>query len=243
MTFPETIFRIRRWLLAAIILFGFWAPWERVGGSHPASAWLVLSSWLTRSGVLSIGDSVIAVMAVAILLALLAALLRTWGTAYLGSAVVHDSALQGERLVADGPYRYLRNPLYVGTWLHTLALAILMPVGGALFAVIAVAAVNAVKVRVEERHLLATRGEAYAAYARKVPRFFFSFRARVPDGGARAHWADGFMGELYFWGVFVTYAVFAGRYDSLILEQGILVSLGIAIVVRGAMTPRVRVIG
>ena len=239
MKIADTVFRFRKWVLFVILVIGFWAPWERLGDAHPGTTWLFLAGLLARIGILPIAYSSIAVMGVAIVLALLAALLRTWGSAYLGSGVVHDSALHADQVVADGPYRYLRNPLYAGTWMHTLALSILMPPGGALFAVIAVAVVNAVKVRAEERHLLAAQGEAYAEYARRVPRYFSSLLPRVPAGGARARWGDGLPGELYFWGVAVTYIAFASRYNVTILEQGVLVSLGVAIVARGVMRPRV----
>jgi protein-S-isoprenylcysteine O-methyltransferase Ste14 len=47
------------------------------------------------------------------LLVFLAALLRTWATAYLRTEVVHDMSQHSEALVADGPYRYMRNPLYL----------------------------------------------------------------------------------------------------------------------------------
>ncbi len=233
------IFRFRRWGLLLIVALGFWAPWERMGGAHPGTAWLFLAGVLARAGVLSIAYSSIAVMGVAILFALLAALLRTWGAAYLGRGVVKDSALHGERVVTDGPFRYVRNPLYIGTWLNAAALAILMPPGGALFTVVSVAVLNAVKVRAEERRLTSASGEAYRAYAQLVPRFFSALAPRVPAGGARAHWIDGFLGELYMWGVFVTYAIFASRYNVTILEQGVLISLGISVLVQGIWRPRV----
>src|SRR5262249_49124499 len=47
------------------------------------------------------------------LLVFLAAALRTWATAYLRAEVVHDASQHSEALVADGPYRYVRNPLYL----------------------------------------------------------------------------------------------------------------------------------
>jgi protein-S-isoprenylcysteine O-methyltransferase Ste14 len=47
------------------------------------------------------------------LLIFLSALLRTWATAYLRTEVVHDISQHSEALVADGPYRYVRNPLYL----------------------------------------------------------------------------------------------------------------------------------
>src|SRR5208283_2649470 len=43
----------------------------------------------------------------------LAALLRTWATAYLRTEVVHDASQHSEALVADGPFRFVRNPLYL----------------------------------------------------------------------------------------------------------------------------------
>ena len=39
------------------------------------------------------------------LLVFLSAALRTWGAAYLRTAVVHDTAQHSETLVAEGPFR------------------------------------------------------------------------------------------------------------------------------------------
>ena len=54
-----------------------------------------------------------------------AAAIRTWAAAYLGSEVVHDQTLHTERLVADGPYRHVRNPLYFGSLLLSIGLGFL----------------------------------------------------------------------------------------------------------------------
>src|ERR1043165_1259653 len=43
-----------------------------------------------------------------------AALLRTWATAYLSTEVMKHEVVQSASLVADGPYRHVRNPLYLG---------------------------------------------------------------------------------------------------------------------------------
>ena len=81
----------------------------------------------------------------------------------------------------SGPYRYVRNPLYLGMWLLTLALAILMPPGGALFVVAAVTILIIVLVRAEEHKLTVERGEVYAAYVRQVPRFSRHFLPEFPQ--------------------------------------------------------------
>jgi protein-S-isoprenylcysteine O-methyltransferase Ste14 len=54
--------------------------------------------------------------------------IRTWGGAYLRSEVVHDSAVHTERLVADGPYRHLRNPLYLGNMFLAVGMSQCWPV-------------------------------------------------------------------------------------------------------------------
>jgi protein-S-isoprenylcysteine O-methyltransferase Ste14 len=241
MRFSELLFRFRRPVLFVVFIIGFWAPWERLGGAHPGSTWLWLAGTLASHGLFSIASSTIAVVAIATLLLLLAALVRTWAAAYLGSDVVKDRELHSERVVASGPYRYVRNPLYLGMWLLTLALAILMPPGGALFTVAAVTILIVVMVQAEERKLTAERGEAYAAYVRQVPRFLPTLFPRIPANAQRPHWMQGFLGEIHFWGMLITYLVFADRYNVTILEQGVLISIGIALLVRAVWQPSIPV--
>jgi protein-S-isoprenylcysteine O-methyltransferase Ste14 len=50
------------------------------------------------------------------LLVFLAAMIRTWGAAYLRTDVVHDTAQHSKALVADGPFRYVRNPPESASW-------------------------------------------------------------------------------------------------------------------------------
>lgn len=237
MRLSEFLFRFRRLALIAIFALGFWAPLERLGGAHPGSTWLWLAGTLAAYSILPIASSTILVVAIATLLLLLAALLRTWAAAYLGSEVVRDGALHSERVVASGPYRYVRNPLYLGLWLLTLALAILMPPGGALFAVVAVPILIVALVLAEERKLTVERGEVYAAYLRQVPRFFPAISPRIPADAQQSHWLQGFLGEIHLWGMVVTYLIFAHRYNVTVLEQGVLISVGITFLVRAIWRP------
>ncbi|MGH9615572.1 MAG: methyltransferase family protein [Acidobacteriaceae bacterium] len=229
-----------RWAgLIAIFAVGFWAPWERLGGAHPGSTWLWLAGSLAAGGLLTMGSATVLVIAIATTFLLLAALIRTWAAAYLGPDAVKDRELQMERLVASGPYRFVRCPLYLGTWLLTLALTILMPPGGALFALIGVAMLIFALVRAEERKLIARGGEAYTAYLRRVPQFLPAFSPRLGAGAQQPQWMRGFLGEIHFWGMAGTYLFFANRYNVTILEQGVLISIGIALLVRAVWQPLV----
>jgi protein-S-isoprenylcysteine O-methyltransferase Ste14 len=237
MKLADSLFRFRRLALFIIFFVAFWAPWARLAGAHPGSTWLWLAGTLAANKILSIATATVLVVALATLAMFLAALLRTWAAAYLGSDVVHDRDLHSERVVADGPYRYVRNPLYLGMWLLTAALSILMPPSGALFALVAAVLLSLALVRAEESKLTAERGDAYLQYLKQVPRFLPSLVPKIPAGNARPRWLQGFLGEIHFWGMTLTYLLFAHRYDVTVLEQGVLVSIGIAFLVRAIWRP------
>jgi protein-S-isoprenylcysteine O-methyltransferase Ste14 len=225
-------FRFRFWVLVGIFALGFAAPWDRwidLGGGR--TAWLLVASWLARYGWLSFSNATICVLVLGIAVAIAAAGLRTWGTAYLGGGVVQDRRMHAG-VVADGPYRRVRNPLYVGTWLHTLALAMLMPPSGAAFAIIATAAFLLVLIRGEESFLTASLGAPYAEYKRLVPRLMPALRARVAAGARQPRWAQAVLAEIYMWGVAGSFAVLGWRYNALLLTKCVVVSLGVSLVAR-----------
>ena len=237
MKLADFLFRFRRIALIVVFFVAFWAPWERLGGAHPGSTWLWLAGTLQAMGFFPIATSTIVVIVVATLALLLAALVRTWATSYLGSDVVYDKDLHSERVVADGPYRYVRNPLYLGTWLLTAAISVLMPPGGALFALVTVTLLIVAWVMAEERKLTIERGDAYTAYLKKVPRFLPAITPRIPAGTARPDWLQGFVGEIHLWGMAITYLLFAHRYNVTILEQGVLISVGVTFLMRAIWRP------
>src|ERR1700733_2331479 len=115
-------FRLRYIIHWVIYILGFTAPWAHL--LHPEagrSSWLLLAAWPARNHWLTFSAATIALLLTGALCALAAALLRTWASAYMGASTVQDSALHGDGVVAAGPYRHLRNPLYLGTFLHTVA--------------------------------------------------------------------------------------------------------------------------
>src|SRR5882762_3484526 len=70
-------------------------------------------------------------------LVFLAAALRTWAAAYLRTDIVHDTSQHSEALVADGPFRYVRNPLYLGNLLMASGIGVLASRAGFIFLVVA----------------------------------------------------------------------------------------------------------
>ena len=72
------------------------------------------------------------VFGVAAVIMVAAVLVRAWGSAYLGREVVHDHAVHSEVLRADGPYRHVRNPLYLGNVLMSWAVSLFAPVIGTM---------------------------------------------------------------------------------------------------------------
>lgn len=225
-------FRFRYLLHVVIYVLGFTAPWDQWLHLDTIRTWQLLAAWPSRAGWLGFSAATVTVLMLGVVCAFVAAALRTWGSAYLGASVVHDSTMNGDRVVAAGPYRRVRNPLYLGTFIQTLALALLMPPSGAVFAIVLIGLLQLRLIGAEESFLAAKLGDAYRAYCSRVPRLLPALTPRVAASPARPAWGTAFLGELYMWGVFLSFAVLGWRYNALLITQGVLVSLGISIVAR-----------
>lgn len=231
-------FRHRALVLVAIYVLGFWAPWERWlrGASSVSTTWLELSGALASAHWLSLSKATILITVLAILFAIQGAFFRVWGTAYLGVGVVHNVAFYGSSVVAAGPYRYVRNPLYLGSLIFSLAIALLMPPTGAVFFLIAQAVFYFRLVLAEESHLAAQQGEAYLVYKQRVPRFCWSLRPRVPVSPAKPKWLSGVLAESYNVGMAACFAILAWRYNAYLLIKCVIICFGASLVIR-AMLP------
>lgn len=176
---------------------------------------------------------------VAVVLAVMAAVFRVWGAAYIGTSIVHDSSMHTGAgvtgVIADGPYRYVRNPLYLGTILFTLPMTLLMPVSGAIFAAVTIVFFNLRLIGGEEEFLLAKLGAPYLEYMTFVPRLWPSLRPRVPASGAKALWLQAFFGEGYFIGVALVFLTLSWQYNGHLLGRALLILLGVWFVLRGFM--------
>ncbi|MGB6484642.1 MAG: isoprenylcysteine carboxylmethyltransferase family protein [Candidatus Acidiferrales bacterium] len=143
------------------------------------------------------------------LLCILAALIRTWAAAYLHSEIVHDHALHSENLVADGPYRHVRNPLYVGGVLLGAGIGLMASRTGWFVITLGLFFFYHRLIFREEAALNASQGESFRAYCAAVPRFLPSLRARVPASGAPPRWGQAFAGETFMWGFAAAIVAFA----------------------------------
>lgn len=232
-----SVFRLRFALHVVIFSVGLFAPWDRiVPASSSLSTWLVLAAEVGRQGWMSFTAATVAVLVIATGLALAAAALRTWASAWMGYRVVGSGEMQARGLVSGGPYRRLRHPLYLGVLLHTVALAVLMPPAGAVFAVVATVLLDGGLMVSEDRYLRGTLGEAYAAYRREVPAIVPAVRTRWNAAG-QPTWGVAALSELYFWGVAISFAALGWRYNAFLIERGVVVSFGAGLVVR-ALLPK-----
>ncbi len=84
----------------------------------------------------------------------------------------------------DGPYRWVRHPLYVGTLILWLGFFVLAgaPIWGTFLFLLIAAGVHGPQAIFEEEYLRGLFGEAYVSYARRVPRWFPVRPPREPAG-------------------------------------------------------------
>jgi protein-S-isoprenylcysteine O-methyltransferase Ste14 len=226
-------FRLRMFITLTIILLGLWAPWIdylQIGTKIPLLEWLALQ--LSRRGLLSFSVAAPMFIVFGSLIAATGALLRIWGSAWLGPATVIHGQMQAGAVMADGPYRFVRNPLYLGLGCVVAALMLLMPPSGALFALVAMS-LNVLGLTFGEEAFLAGQlGAPYQSYLRAVPRFIPRFRGAPPPTGRRPHWLRAILTELTPVGIFLAFACLSWEYDYRLMGRAILISFGVGLIGR-----------
>lgn len=156
-----------------------------------------------------------ALLAAAALLTVAAAGLRTWASAYLHSVVVHDAALHSEHLVADGPFRFVRNPLYLGGMMLAIGFGAFASRSGFWVIVLAHWIFYSRLIGREEAELDRSQGDRFRAYRAAVPRLWPAARPRLPAGGAPPQWGQAWLGETFLW----IFAIAAVAYASTLSER------------------------
>jgi protein-S-isoprenylcysteine O-methyltransferase Ste14 len=184
-------FRGRAWLSFVIYFVGFtfgYAIDSALGGHGTPTFVRVGLHW---------GDAGVRVCEIiAALLTIGGFLLRWWGSSYHQAGVVYSSALEAASLAASGPYRYTRNPLYLGNMLQAAGIS---SIGPPATMVIILALLSAFVYRLiflEEAYLRSMLGEAYTSYTAAVPRLFPRLSPKLPKGEQRPRFFQGFITEL-----------------------------------------------
>ena len=226
-------FRLRTVIMAAIVFVGFWSPWIKalgIGQHISLLEWCALE--LSRFGIFRFTVATPVMIAFAAAIAALAALLRVWGTAWLGAGIVNHGDMKAGVVIAGGPYRFVRNPLYLGTGLMMLAMSFIMPVTGAVFTIVLIAFFLLRLILGEEAFLAGRLGEPYQQYLRSVPRIFPRLRNNLPVLSGRPQWGRALLAESNPIGVFLILAILSWRYDNPLMIKAILINFGISLVLR-----------
>jgi len=88
-------------------------------------------------------------------------LIRLWSNGY---------AIKNDKLTTSGPYAFVRNPLYLGTFLVAMGMAVVLKTGWAGIIFILAMALMYYRTIQEEQGILTSKfGEAYLRYKAKVP--------------------------------------------------------------------------
>jgi protein-S-isoprenylcysteine O-methyltransferase Ste14 len=203
----EFEFRSRFWIIAGIFTVGF-----LLYNFDPVNLAVALSRLVLRGrpheNAAAFSHWITGFFALGTLAVTIGALIRSWAESYLHSSIVHDRALHGEHLVADGPYRRVRNPLYLGNLFFAIGLGCLASRSGFLVISIGMALFVYRLILREETTLLRSQGERYQRYLAAVPRLCPSVSPRVPSAGTKPNWLDGFTGEIFMWGSALAMAIF-----------------------------------
>lgn len=138
---------------------------------------------------LAFGNPSVKSATLGMLLIVLGELARIYSVAFIGTISRTRSQSTGQKLIIEGPFAYVRNPLYVANFLITLGFTVF---GGLIWLIGLTVLLFAVQyffiVRYEENLLSAKFGEEYEEYLRKVPRWI---PERLPQLQTIA-WPDNF---------------------------------------------------
>jgi hypothetical protein len=131
--------------------------------------------------------------------ALVAWFWRASGTAYIGRGVVFAKDVQRNQLIVAGPFRHVRNPLYLGNVFLAYSAAVLAPPVGFLIIVLGNAGFGAV-LGAEESHQMAGRyGRLYRAFRAAVPAFVPRLTPAAVTGSMSVEpaWKPALLGESF----------------------------------------------
>ena len=198
-------YRFRELLFPAIYFVGFVGAYTFAPGSDPG---LPASVVFGRS----IGErGPELLLALATLCVIGCWAIRVWGAAYLRAAVVWNQDALDHRLIVAGPFRFLRDPLYLGSLLLAVGFGLLAPPLGFAFIVVAHLILVQLLVREEATLMRARYGATYDSYRAAVPSLVPRLvPANVPGSETvRPSLAQGLRSEVFSAGFALAMVLFA----------------------------------
>ncbi len=162
--------------------------------------------------------------------AVIAACLGTWAYSVLPTEAMERLRAGTGQLVAAGPYRFIRHPLYLATILCLLSFAALLNRLGFWMVVIGTTAFAYRLILREEAELAAAYGESYRAYRDAVPRLLPAMRpARLGAEGV-ANWREGLLGGAYLWLVAASLVVLAASLNESLFYATLVMALAVKLI-------------
>lgn len=198
-------FKSRFWIFGAL----FWIAFATYSIDHQNAGAAIVEAFGKWPTAQAPPEAYRIIFAIGAFFCIAAAAVRTWGTAYLNSNVMVDSRLHTSRLVADGPYRYLRNPLYFGNILLAIGFGLMASRLGFAVLVLGMIFFDYRLILREEAGIRKSQGESYIAYCVAVPRLLPALRPKLPSAGGTPNWGDGFLGEAFMWVLALSEIAFA----------------------------------
>lgn len=122
--------------------------------------------------------------------------LRVWASSHLEASVVWQQDVRLHELRVSGPYRFTRNPLYLGNLMQAVGIGLMGAWPVLLLLLVGMLIFTLALVSTEERFLSQTSGPAYAEYRSRVPRLIPLPWKMAPEGGHRGSLRDGFRSEI-----------------------------------------------
>ena len=165
---------------------------------------------------------------------------RWWGSSYLTSGVVWSRDVVTGGVEVTGPFRYVRNPLYLGNVFIALGIGLAGPPPVTALVVVLNIAFIFRLISIEERFLSQAHGDSYRAYEEAVPRLLPRWQPAYDASGDRAPAVlDGLLGELFTLGFalgMTTIALWSWQAPNFILMEEIWIGgLALQIVLRRVM--------
>jgi hypothetical protein len=119
-------------------------------------------------------------------------------------------------LPVGGPYRFVRNPHYLGYFMIVVALGCFQSLWGFPILIAAETLLFLRLIAREEIQLKQQYGERFHEYCRRVPRLLPSLRPRIAADGELPHWRQALGNQAFQWGFVATLVAFACTLSDLV---------------------------